>query len=235
MRRLWLCLAMATAACEHPLLLKKYQATSPKRAALASITVRVVPFADARELDWDDQKSQPRLDPKGFAYRPLTQKEQAAWELERDTLEETIPKTRWISVGQVRNAFGMPVREFFSVNAPADWLTEAARLELAAQGAHLVDTADADVVVQATLRYASLELLMAEWAHLVLDVTTTVRGQPPKTVRLHTSDGRLAWSGNEVEAFEVFSATEQKLSWHLIEVLAKEVQAANAGPRPLPL
>ncbi len=235
MTRLFLFIAVASAGCEHPLLLKKYQATSPKRASLSGATVHVVPFVDAREAEWDEKKSEPRRDPKGFAYCELTPQQHDAWELERDKLEKTVPRTRWISVGQMRNAFGMPVREFFSVNAPAEWLTEAARLELTAQGARLVDTADADLVVQATLRHASLELFMAEWAHLVLDVTTTVRGQPPKTVRLHTSDGRLAWSGNEVEAFEIYSATEQKLSWHLMELLAKEVQAANAAPRHLPL
>ena len=67
------------------------------------------------------------------------------------------------------------------------------------------------------------------------DLTTTARGQPPKTVRLHVADARLAWSGGDAESFEIFSSTEQKLQWYLLQELARtaaKLDAPLAAPPP---
>ena len=233
--RLWLSVALLAAGCSHPLMLKKYSATTPKRTGIEGRTVFVAPFADRREEDWDDKKSVALPEPKGFEYREPTSEQMDAWEAERDKLEQSRPLAQWYRVGHMRNAFGAPIKEVFSVTPPADWLTDAARIELTAQGATMgVEGPDADLVVQAVLRYAWLDLYMATWVHLVLDVTTTVRGQPPETVRIHASEGKLAWSGSETESFGIYTATEQKLSRYLVDHVARELGSPGALVPPAP-
>jgi len=108
------------------------------------------------------------------------------------------------------------------VNSPAEWLTDSTRLELAAQGATAAESAEsADVVVQAVVRHAWLDLYMATWVHLVIDLTTTVRGQPPKSVRLHVADAKVAWSGGDTESYEIFCSTEQKLQRYILDEIAR--------------
>ena len=57
-------------------------------------------------------------------------------------------------------------------------------------------------------------------------------GPTPVTVRLHTSEGKVAWSGNEVESFQVFTATEQKLSRYFVDQVARQLRAAAPGQVP---
>jgi hypothetical protein len=128
----------------------------------------------------------------------------------------------------------MPIREVFAVNSPAQWLTDATRLELEAQGASIAENeAVADVVVRGTLRYAFLDLYMATWVHLVLDLTTATRGLPPKEVRLHVSDGWVAWSGSDSELYGVFCSTEQKLQRYVIDAIARAAADLDQTPPAL--
>ena len=233
--RLLLVFALAASGCSHPLLLKKYAATSPARQVISGRTLHLAAFEDRREADWDDQKSKALPEPKDFAVKPLSAEQLEAWEQERDALETSVPEMRWTKVGHKRNGFGMPIKDVRALNSPAEWLTEAARLELKAQGAALVERPDADLVVEAVLRYAFLDLYLATWVHLVLDVTTTLRGQPPKTVRIHASEGMTAWTGGDTESFEIFTATEQRLSRYLVDHVANQLaNAGEAAPPPPP-
>jgi len=234
-RGLWVAAALACAACSHPLLLKKYAATSPKRPNIAGRAVFVAPFADQRVDEWSDDKSVPLAEPKGFERRELTSEQLEQWEQERRALEEKVPESMWHRVGHKRNGFGMPIKEVRSLNGPAEWLTQAAKLSLEAQGAKLVTMeGDADLKVEAVLRHAWLDLYLATWVHLVVDVTTTLRGYPPKTVRLHASEGMTAWTGGDVESYEIFSATEQRLERYLVDLVARELSSPAAGSPPLP-
>lgn len=224
-----LMLLALTSGCAHPLLLKKYAATTPPVAGLKGQSVYVAPFADERKNEWSE--SEPLPDPPRWAVRELTSDQLDRWDEERKKLGEGRPISQQFQVGQKRNGFGMPIAEVFSVNSPAQWLTEATRLELVGQGATVAESADAAyIVVQGVVRHVWLDLFMMTWVHVVLDLTTTVRGQPPKTVRLHVADARLAWSGSDAESFEMFSSTEQKLQWHLLAEVARAAAKLEAAP-----
>ncbi|MBL8953265.1 MAG: hypothetical protein JNK82_20975 [Myxococcaceae bacterium] len=235
MRTALVAAALAVAGCTHPVLLKKYVATAPKQAGIEGRALYVAPFTDRRVDEWSDDKSVPLPEPKGFARRELTGEQADAWEDERDALEVSLPKEQWHRVGTKRNGFGMPIQDVHSVTPPADWLTQAARLSLEAQGAKLSGSpGDADLVVEAVLRHAWLDLYVATWVHLVLDVTTTPRGGQPKTVRIHASEGMTAWTGDSRESYEIFSATEQRLERYLVEHVAKQLAAQPVTSTPLP-
>ncbi len=235
MRWVTLAAALAVAGCSHPLLLKKYAATAPKRPGIEGRTVYVAPFGDQRVDEWSDDKSVPLPEPRGFQRVELTSEQRDAWEKERDALEEKVPQAQWHRVGHKRNAFGIPIKDVHSVNPPAEWLQQAAKLSLEAQGAKLVAApGDADLVIEAVVRHVWLDLYLATWVHLVVDVTTTVRGFPPKTVRLHASEGMTAWTGGTEESYEIFSATEQRLERYLVDFVGRELGSPAAVAPPLP-
>lgn len=216
---LFLLLAL-TSGCAAPLLLKKYAATSPQVPALKGRSVFVMPFRDERKFEWTE--SEPMPDPPRWAPVELSSEHFDLWDVERRKRGEGLPISSQYQVGHKRNAFGMPIAEVFSSSSPAEWLTEATRLELAAQGATVPASPEAaDVVVHGVVRHVWLDLYMLTWVHVVLDLTTTAPGHPPKSVRLHVADSRLAWSGSDAESYEVFCAAEQKLQWYLLDEIAR--------------
>jgi hypothetical protein len=224
--------AALCAGCSHPLLLKKYAATSPPVPALKGRVIFVAPFEDRRRQEWTS--SEPLPDPAHWEYREPTSQQLDQWDSERRKLGDDLPLAQQYRVGQKRNGFGVPIKDVFSVNSPAQWLTDSTRLELAAQGAAAADSADsADVVVQGVVRYAFLDLYMATWVHIVLDLTTTVRGQPPKSVQLHVADARLAWTGGDTESYEIFCSTEQKLQRYVLDEIARSAPQIGTTPPSL--
>jgi hypothetical protein len=209
-----------TSGCAAPLLLKKYAATSPKVPTLKGRSVYVMPFRDERQNEWNE--SEPLPDPPRWAPVEVSSEQFDRWDLERRKRGEGLPISSQYQVGHKRNAFGMPIAEVFSSSSPAEWLTDATRLELAAQGAIAALSPEAaDVVVQGVVRHVWLDLYMLTWVHVVVDLTTTAPGHPPKSVRLHVADSRMAWSGGDSESYEVFCAAEQKLQWYLLNEVAR--------------
>jgi hypothetical protein len=225
-------LLILSAGCSHPLLLKKYRATVGPRPPLKGLSVFVQPYADDLHRDWPDERLLP--DPPNWNYREPTSKMMDQWDTERRKLGDGLPLEKLYSVGVKRNGFGIPIKEVFSVNSPGQWLSEATRLELAQQGALAAESAEAaDVVVTGVVRYAWVDLYMATWVHLVLDLTTTARGRPPKSVRLHVSDSRVAWTAGDEESYEIFCSTEQKLAPYVLDAIAREAaQTQTDGPVP---
>ena len=116
-----------TSACSHPLLLKKYSATTPLVPALKGRSVFVAPFADERKNEW--KESEPMKDPPRFTYQEPTSEQLEQWNVERRKLGDGLPVSSLFSVGVMRNGFGMPIREVFSVNSPVQWLTDSTRLD----------------------------------------------------------------------------------------------------------
>ncbi|MBK7860329.1 MAG: hypothetical protein IPJ65_17305 [Archangiaceae bacterium] len=227
-----LLLLIALASCSHPLLLKKYAATSPAVPQLDGRTVYLQPFTDARVEEWS--QTQPLPDPPRYTFAEPSAEQLDQWERERRALGDGLPVSRLYSVGVVRNGFGMPLNEVFSVSSPVQWLSDATRLELLAQRAVLVDSPEgADVVVAGAVKYVRFEQYLASWVHVVLDVTVTARGAPPKATRLHVAESHLAWSGSATEIYETFCATEQKLQRYLLTEVARAAAQADATPPAL--
>jgi hypothetical protein len=218
--------------CTHPLLLKKYAATGRKVPALSGKSVFVAPFTDERRVEWN--KSQPLPDPPRWEAKELTSAQLDQWEAERRKLEDQVPQSSQFHVGQKRNGFGAPIKDLYSVTSPEQWLADSTRMELVAQGATLAQTPEAaDIVVQGIVRHVWLDLYLVTWVHLVLDLTVTVRGQPPRPTRLHVSDGKMAWSGGDSESFELFTSAEQKLQWYVLQELARGAPDVGTAPPSL--
>lgn len=224
-----LALLLALASCSHPLLLKKYSPTNPPVAGLKGRSIFVAPFTFEGRHEWSG--TEPLADPPRFTPVSPTDAQMDQWEEERRKLGEGKSVAEQFKVGHKRNGFGMPIAEVFSVSSPGQWLTEATRLELTTQGAIAAPSAEAaDVVVHGVVRHLFLDLYMTTWVHLVVDVTTTPRGQAPNQVRLHITDSRLAWSGNDAESYEIFSTTEQKLQRYLLDEIARAAARVDQAP-----
>jgi hypothetical protein len=225
--------AALSSGCSHSLLLKKYAATSPAVPALKGRAIYVEPFANEARGEWT-KNDEPLPDPPRWEYRELSSKQLDQWDAERRKLGDDLPLAKQFRVGQKRNGFGIPIKDVFSVNSPAEWLTESTRLEVAAQGASLVETPEAaDVVVRGVVRSVWLDLYMVTWAHIVLDLTTVARGQAPRSVRLHVADARLAWTGGDTESYELFCAAEQKLQRYVLDAIVRENPAPGGAPASL--
>ena len=228
-----LVLLLALAGCSHPLLLKKSAPTNPPVAGLKGRSIFVAPFTYEGRQEWSG--TEPLPDPPRFTPVSPTDAQLDQWEEERRKLGEGKTVADQFKVGHKRNGFGMPIAEVFSVSSPAQWLTEATRLELATQGALAAPSAEAaDVVVQAVVRHLFLDLYMTTWVHLVVDVTTTPRGQAPNQVRLHVTDSRFAMSGGDAESYEIFSTTEQKLQRYLLDEIARGAARLDPAPAAAP-
>ncbi len=210
------------AGCRTGFALKTYAATSVVREGIRGRTVAVVPFVDERQEAW--ASSQPLADPVGFMLTPLTPEELERWEADCDRLDAAVPAERQSKVGQRYNAYRQPTFEIYSTTGPAPWLTEATELELKAQGAELVEPANADVVIEGVVRHAFLQVHAVMWVNLVLDVTYSVRGLPPRTVRIHTRDQRnIELAATHLELLQVFMAAEQKLEQALVDELSVQL------------
>jgi hypothetical protein len=175
----------------------------------------------------------------GFKTVDLTDAQADLWEKERDALEGD--KSKYHKLGWQRNLFGMKVKDVMSVNPPAPWLAEALQVELRAQGVQLVKKAeDADLVVGGTLAYINIDLYMATWCNLVVDLVITAGDDEGKTHRIHTAGGQTAWDGGADESFEVLQQCEQRFSAHailkIVEALKSAAQSNDASvPHSVPL
>ena len=228
------CLALTLAAllpaggCQKPVLLKKYVATAPASpgGALAGRRIFVEPFVDANDpsKEWEDSES--LEDPMGWTYVELLDEHIDAWEAERDAIMERVPEAQWYKLGHQRNAWGIPVRDVMAVNGPAEWITEAVRVELGAQGAVLVDDpAGAEAVVRGTLRNVRIDAYMATWCNIVVDVNVVPAVGETVASRIHTSGSRVAWDNSAEESYDVMRHCEQKLIRYLLPEVERALPA----------
>ncbi|MBL8954785.1 MAG: hypothetical protein JNK82_28665 [Myxococcaceae bacterium] len=216
-------LLLAASSCRTAFALKKYSATSVVRRQLEGHTVAVLPFVDQRTESVGPSPVLP--DPPGFSLTKLTPEELEQWEAECDRLDATVRRTELAKVGQRFDRGSKSTFEVYSTTRPAPWLTDVAITELRAQGVALVRPADAEVVLSAVVRHAWLRVSDNMHADLVLDVTFTRRGEPPRLVRFHTRGVRdIEVAAVHLELLHVFMAAEQKLGQALVDELVYELE-----------
>jgi hypothetical protein len=220
-------------ACSSPLYLKKYATVVPKTPTnlLAGKSIFVAPFGNENRVDDSWEQSERLEDPPGFEYSELNDAEWDQWEKERDQLQATTPEGSWHKVGWQRNLFGMPIRDIHSVNDPAEWMTSAAQAELQAQGATLAQSPDgADVVVHGTLKWLRIDLYMATWCDMVIDLNIEPQGATPLASRIHTAGAKTAWSGSDEETWEMLRQCEQKFDHYLVSEIERALGGSVAAP-----
>ena len=234
-RRLLVLAALLFTGCaftSRPLLLKEYEPSLPKKAASPlvgkAVFVRVlderVPITDK----WTG--TEPNEPGEGFVYRKMTEAEEDRWDQELDAIKEKTDKKDWQSVGWLRNGVGMHTADVYAVNDPKDWMKQVLELEMAAQGAVVVPAANqADLVVEATLKYLKVDIYMKYWCDLVVAFRLQPTGGASQSFTLHGAGGYSAWSSSSFEYFNTIRATQQELFW----VLLPRIEAAVSGA-PMP-
>ena len=115
----------------------------------------------------------------------------------------------------LRNGFGMVMSKVYALNSPVEWLTDTLKLDLQQHGAQVVDTSNAGastVSIDGTIRYFKIDIYMAYWADLIVDVQIRVKDKPPINRTIHTRAGQTAWSSSSFEYYQSIRQCQQKLS-----------------------
>src|SRR5262249_2252034 len=110
-------------------------------------------------------------------------------------------------------------------------------MELHNQGAVLVNPAEiatADLIIDVTLRYLKVDIYMANWADLVVDVRLWPRGGAPVTHTIHTTGSQAAWTSSGYEYYRCLRRCEQRLMRELVDEALRAVMTVPPPPPPPP-
>lgn len=210
----------ACAFTDRALLLKEYSATLAPQTltALAGRRVHVSTIDERAPVE----KKWTETTPTEVAaeYVQMSGADEDAWDDELNAIKARTTVADWNEVGWVRNGFGMHTADVFAVNSPVEWLTEKIQMELAAQGAVPVATAqEADTVVRVHLLYMKVDIAFKNWADLVVEVDVTAPGKAPARWSIHTTGSQVAWSSSSFEFYNALRRCEQKLMHVLLPAL----------------
>jgi hypothetical protein len=209
-------------------LLKEYSPTVPAKvnSPLDGVTVSIQNFQE--EFNIKDKIPNGDLDePVGFPFTKMTASDERAWNQELKALKKSSLKKDWREIGNVRNGFGAVLSKVYAVNPAGEWLTNALKLDLEAQGARVIDdahAADATVSVDGAIRFFKIDMYMAYKSDLVVTMQLKVKDKPPIPLTIHTRAGGTAWSSSSYEYFQCIRLNQQKFSRVLIDEIEKALK-----------
>jgi hypothetical protein len=232
-------------ATHHPfakLYLHEYSPTvqradATKQSPLRGVTVSVKDLAE--DFDYNVRPTDKNVyEPQGWIFSNIgtNEVEKKLWNQEYHARIEATRKADWKQIGFIRNGVGVRAGGVFATVPPGIWLAETLRMDLAGQGAQIVQDGDAQVSVRGTIRYLLIELCYTYMADLVVDVEITVRGQPTIKRTLHTTlstyaEHAMAGSTTSFGFFKTFRQCQQKFSAGMIEELEQALSAPAAAAK----
>lgn len=213
-------------------LLKEYNPTVPPKAdsLLKGATVSIKAFGDAFNINnnlEDNVGSKTTEEPQGYSYIKMTPEQEKAWNRDVEARKRSSSEKDWKAIGYVRNGFGMVMSKVYAINSPVEWLTDTLKMDLQQQGAQVVDTSQAGtatVSIEGTIRYFKIDIYMAYWADLIVDVQIRVKDKPPINRTIHTRAGQTAWSTSSFEYYQSMRQCQQKLSRIVLAEIEKELK-----------
>ena len=230
-------LAAAGSGCAtngRHVLLKEYGSSVPLPTdpPLKGMTICIKGFQTATNLTSLEPKSKPEQ-PSQFTFVKFTSEQSKTWDQEFRALKKKTKKTDWWQVGNVRNGFGMVMSHVYALNDPGPWLAETLKLDLEAQGAKVVDAAQADsadLCLSGTIQFCRVDIYMKIWGDLVVDLELQPKNRGPSRAALHTEGGTTAWMSASSEFYKPLREARQKLSWLTTREIVKALkQPATAA------
>ncbi len=224
-RSILACLALfALTSCafgNRVMLMKEFEPSLPAQHAqsLQGKTICIAEFTDVTNVEDAWTKSEAQDAPDGFKYREMTSAEEASWDKELAERQAALPKLELVTVGWMRNGFGMHTADVESITQPAKWLAQALALELQAQGATVVGPegrASADLAVDAEIKFLKVDIYLSNWSDLVVEFNLQPRSGPGQKKVWHTSGKQTAWSSSAYEFYRAIRRAQQKMNWLIV-------------------
>jgi hypothetical protein len=201
--------------------------SSEENSPLKGRTICVKPFASTFSVS-DKMPAKDTIEPANYSYVKLTKAETKQWDALVNERKKTSTKAEWPEIGYVRNGFGAVMSKVYALNDPGAWLADTLKADLQKLGVRLVDTSQedaADITVSGTIKYFKIDIYMAYWADLVVDVQMKPKVKPATSRSLHTKAGQAAWSSSSFEYYQSLRQCQQKFARLVItdlEQLLKE-------------
>jgi uncharacterized lipoprotein YajG len=198
------------------------KADTTKKSPLQGATISIKGFADAFDCNAplpDKNVSEPQ----GYLFSNIATNaaEKKLWDHDAGVRIRSTKINDWNQIGYVRNIFGSRIGGAYAVVPPGEWLSDTLKMDLANQGARIVESEDATVTVQGTISYLTVDMCFKYWADLIVDVEITVKGKRPVKRTIHTipSEHTGAGSGSAFEFFKSLRQCQQKFSGAMIDEL----------------
>jgi hypothetical protein len=115
----------------------------------------------------------------------------------------------------------------YALNDPVDWMVQGLKYDLEAQGARVVDAAEAgaaDVVVGGKIELLRADMYMTVNSAMLVDLAVQPKSGPPRQRQIHTHGATAAMLASEGEYFHALRDARQKFSI----LVAKEIQEARS-------
>ena len=149
----------------------------------------------------------------GFKFMDLTREQDKQWDKEWRALEKQKGSVR--EIGNMRNGFGMVMSHVYALNDPVAWLVEGLKYDLEAQGAKVVDAAqaaDADVTLGGTLQLCRVDMYLTINASLVVNLAVQPKSGAARQRQIHTHGATAAMMASEGENLHALRDARQKFS-----------------------
>lgn len=210
-------------------LLKEYGPSVPVVAgdALRGKVIALKGFNSVTNLVKPDPTTKP-IEPEGFKYEPQSKEHDQLWSAEMLKLQRSVKKDRWILIGNMRNGLGMVMSHVYTLNDPAEWLTQSLKFDLEAQGARVVDAsqaATADATVSGTIRLCRADMYFTVNGTMVVDVEWQIGSGEVRRRQIHTHGATAAMLASEGEYFHALRDARQKVSIFIIQDVVAGLKA----------
>jgi hypothetical protein len=193
--------------------------------SLKGVTVCLKGFETAPDLVALKPASKPEK-LEGFKYTHLTREQDKEWDREQRALQKA-KRAGELKIGNMRNGWGMVMSHVYALNDPVDWMVQGLKYDLEAQGARVVDAAEAgaaDVVVGGKIELLRADMYMTVNSAMLVDLAVQPKSGPPRQRQIHTHGATAAMLASEGEYFHALRDARQKFSI----LVAKEIQEARS-------
>jgi hypothetical protein len=209
-------------------LLKEYSASIPAQAdsALRGVTVCLKGFTSAQNLV-SLEPTMPPEEPTPFTYTDRTREQDKLWDGEQRAYRKKTTKADWREIGNLRNGFGIVMSHAYAMNDPAEWLVQSMKYDLEAQGAKVVDAAQAstaDVSITGTILLFRADMYFVINGNMLVDLEIQAKQGPARHKQIHTHGATGVAMASEGEYFHALRDARQKFSVIAIREITQAIK-----------
>ena len=199
-------IASGCLASSRTTLLRDYEPSGIKTESLANKKILVIATNTLFDVskNWETSTSFIPA-PEKFSPTPMTKASTDNWDKELNHLKDTQTKKDWLTVGWIRNGFGMHMGDVYSVTKPSEWLAQTLTLDLINNGVVIVrDSSSADLTIDISMVYVKSDTFANHSLKMYVDCVFKKSGQSDKLQRYAVNTVKSSYSTSSYEIFETF-------------------------------